>query len=62
MNNVHNSPHLSALGSGPARAPQEDFQWVTYLSPEAEQWDRGESFTALGVLVVVTERPRRNLD
>lgn len=28
------------------------------LSPEAEQWDRGESFTALGMLAVVTERPR----
>lgn len=33
-----------------------------YLSPEAEQGDRGESFAALGILVVVTERPRRILD
>lgn len=28
------------------------------LSPEAERQDRGESCTALGVLVVVTERPQ----
>lgn len=31
---------------------------VWSLSPEAEQQDRGESCTALGVLVVVTERPQ----
>lgn len=56
---VHNSPHLSALLSGPGGAPQDESQGMDdCLSPEAEQWDRGESFTALGMLAVVTERPR----
>lgn len=37
MNNVHSSPPLSALVPGPARAPQENFQWVTYLSSGTEE-------------------------
>lgn len=32
MNYVHSPPPLSALVPGPARPPQENFQWVTYLS------------------------------
>lgn len=60
MSNVHSSPHLSALVML-CKGTVEDLQWMTTCHPRLSN-GRGESFAALGILVVVTERPRRTLD